>query len=138
MSTRSLISIKRDEDKYETIYCHWDGYLDYNGLILSKFYREREKVEKLIKLGNISSLNENIDPVPDLPHSFDDKQKGVVVAYGRDRNEKNQESVICTLNELKNWDWIRYIYIYDENNNWIYSQYPFKKFNSLDEDLKDY
>ena len=138
MSTRSLISIKRDEDKYETIYCHWDGYLDYNGLILSKFYREREKVEKLIKLGNISSLNENIDPVPDLSHSFDDKQKGVVVAYGRDRNEKNQESVIYTLNELKNWDWIRYIYIYDENNNWIYSQYPFKKFNSFDEDLKDY
>ena len=52
MSTRSLISIQREKDTYECIYCHSDGYLTYNGAMLLDYYSDREKVEQLLKLGN--------------------------------------------------------------------------------------
>ena len=39
MSTRSNISIKRKDGTYDKIYCHSDGYLEYNGRILDTFYK---------------------------------------------------------------------------------------------------
>ena len=140
MSTRSLICIQRGKNKYEAIYCHSDGYLTYNGQMLNDHYNDREKVEKLIKLGNISCLNEKIDPDPTRPHSFDysERQDDVTVAYGRDRGEKGQESTLCSMRELKDWDWIEYIYIFNTKNEWIYSGYPFDEFKNVKEDLEDY
>ena len=140
MSTRSLICIQRGKNKYEAIYCHSDGYLTYNGQMLNDHYNDREKVEKLIKLGNISCLNEKIDPDPTRPHSFDysERQDDVTVAYGRDRGEKGQESTLCSMQELKDWDWIEYIYIFNTKNEWIYSGYPFDEFKNVKEDLEDY
>ena len=140
MSTRSLICIQRGKNKYEAIYCHSDGYLTYNGQMLNDHYNEREKVEKLIKLGNISCLNEKIDPDPTRPHSFDysERQDDVTVAYGRDRGEKGQESTLCSMQELKDWNWIEYIYIFNTKNEWVYSGYPFDEFKNVKEDLEDY
>lgn len=140
MSTRSLICIQRGKNKYEAIYCHSDGYLTYNGQMLNDHYNDREKVEKLIKLGNISCLNEKIDPDPTRPHSFDysERQDDVTVAYGRDRGEKGQESTLCSMQKLKDWDWIEYIYIFNTKNEWIYSGYPFDEFKNVKEDLEDY
>ena len=140
MSTRSLICIQRGKNKYEAIYCHSDGYLTYNGQMLNDHYNDREKVEKLIKLGNISCLNEKIDPDPTRPHSFDysERQDDVTVAYGRDRGEKGQESTLCSMQELKDWDWIEYIYIFNTKNEWIYSGYPFDEFKNVKEDLEGY
>ena len=31
MATRSIISIKLENDEYKAIYCHHDGYLTHNG-----------------------------------------------------------------------------------------------------------
>ena len=140
MSTRSLICIQRGKNKYEAIYCHSDGYLTYNGQMLNDHYNDREKVEKLIKLGNISCLNEKIDPDPTRPHSFDysERQDDVTVAYGRDRGEKGQESTLCSMKKLKEWGWIEYIYIFNTKNEWIYSGYPFDEFKNVKEDLEGY
>lgn len=140
MSTRSLICIKRDKEHYEAIYCHSDGYLTFNGQMLFDNYKDREKVEKLISLGNISCLAENVEPDPTKPHSFDysERQDGVVVAYGRDRGEEEQESVIQTLKELKKWGWIEYIYVFDEKNQWKVAEYPFDKFKSVETELDKY
>ena len=55
MGTRSNIGIK-EKDNVSYIFCHWDGYLSNNGVILNMFYRDIEKVKKLISLGSISSL----------------------------------------------------------------------------------
>lgn len=140
MSTRSLICIQRGKNKYEAIYCHSDGYLTYNGQMLNDHYNDREKVEKLIKLGNISCLNEKINPDPTRPHSFDysERQDDVTVAYGRDRGEEGQESTLCSMQKLKDWDWIEYIYIFNTKNEWVYSGYPFDEFKNVKEDLEDY
>lgn len=122
MSTRSRIGIEIEKGKYKHIYCHFDGYPEYNGGILIDHYKDREKIEKLINLGDISSLAENVDPDPSRPHSFDyDKQQeGVVVAYGRDRGEKGVGARTGSLKDMNGLG-IEYIYVYTLDNKWKYA-----------------
>lgn len=133
MSTRSLICKQIDKNLYEAIYCHSDGYLTYNGAMLIDHYKDEEKLDKLLNLGNISCLCEKVEPDPDKPHSFDynNRQDDVVVAYARDRGETGQQKSLCSMGELKNWSWIEYIYIFTPEKEWIYSHYPFNKFESV-------
>ncbi len=130
MSTRSYICEELDNGKYKTIYCHSDGYLTYNGAMLLDHYNSREKVEELLKLGDISCLNINIYPDPRFPHSFDynERQDNVVVAYGRDRGETGVEARDFSMEELTDESsWIEYIYLFDKNNVWQVCERPFKK-----------
>ena len=69
MSTRSYIGIKNG-DKVKYIYCHSDGYLSYNGVFLNAFYRNIEKVEKLIALGDISAIGYNVEAPKDYNGNF--------------------------------------------------------------------
>ena len=48
MATRSTIAMKTKDGKIKAIYCHWDGYVDHNGRILSNFYTDPAKVQELI------------------------------------------------------------------------------------------
>ena len=84
------------------IYCHWDGYISNNGDILFHHYKSKNKVMKLINLGDISNLENEVDIPKDKIHTFDNPCCGVTVAYGRDRGEKNIEPKISTENEF--WD----------------------------------
>ena len=77
MSTRSSIAIKRKDGTIESVYCHSDGYLEYNGVMLNKFYKNPEKINSLINLGDLSFLDRQVNPDPDVVHSFDyDKRRG--------------------------------------------------------------
>lgn len=58
MSTRSYICMEVGDNRYKTIYCHFDGYLDYNGKMLTEYYNDRARVEKLLELGDLSILRE--------------------------------------------------------------------------------
>jgi len=90
MATRSRIAIEtldhRGEAIVKSIYCHNDGYPSDNGKILADNYQAREKVEALIALGDISSLDKEVHPSGE--HSFDNRQPGVTTAYHRDRGEE--------------------------------------------------
>ena len=86
MGTRSTIGILNDDGTVTSIYCHWDGYLDYNGRILTTYYTDEERVRELISLGSISSLGPKLNPSTDK-HDFDSPEDDVVVAYHRDRGE---------------------------------------------------
>lgn len=122
MSTRSFILMETKESaetrEYPGIYCHWDGYPSYNGNILLNHYKNRDKVEKLISLGDLSSLGPNIDPDPSQPHSFDDDQPGVCVFYGRDRGEENVGPKTYNILNLMLDSWGEYIYIYTLEGKW--------------------
>lgn len=121
MSTRSYICIEQKDGTYKGSYCHSDGYLTYNGAMLIDHYQDRDKVEKLISYGDMSSLCENVDPNPNKPHSFDDRQEDVTVFYGRDRGEKNTEARIIKLEDINSPDsWIEHCYIYGLDNKWKY------------------
>ena len=125
MSTRSNIAIQRRNKQVEVIYCHCNGYLSYNGKMLLEYYTDLDKINSLIELGNISFLDKYIEPIEtDKEHSFYNPQKEVVVAYGRDRNEEEQqERAYKDIGDyLDNIGWdIEYAYIYkEEENQWYY------------------
>lgn len=87
MSTRCWIALANERNSgYRRIYCHNDGHPNRVGKILAEHYTDRDKVEKLISLGGISSLGEKIEPT-DPKHSFETPEKGVTVFYTRDRGE---------------------------------------------------
>lgn len=122
MSTRSYICMETEKTKqthqYLGIYCHWDGYPSYNGAVLLEHYKKREKVENLMKLGNLSALAPNIEPTGINPHSFNHPEPGVCVAYGRDRGETGQGAKLYHIADLILDSWAEYIYIYTLNDEW--------------------
>jgi len=97
MGTRSRIAVMHG-DNCKSIYCHWDGYLEYNGSILQKHY-DSAKANNLVALGDLSSLKPEIG----IQHAFGyhgteisaedyEKQFGnMCTFYGRDRGESNVE-----------------------------------------------
>ncbi len=53
MATRSTIAVQHNDGTISQIYCHWDGYLEYNGKILLTHYSTLESVEDLVKYGDM-------------------------------------------------------------------------------------
>ena len=92
MSTRSRITLRRKDLTETSIYCHWDGYVEGNGIILQLAYNTADKVEKLLALGDISILGYYTEPDPSKGHDFENHQEGVCVAYHRDRGEEFHQS----------------------------------------------
>lgn len=124
MSTHSVIGIIHPNQSVECITCHFDGYLEINGRILYQHYQDVQKVNQLMKLGNLTWLSENIEPPKGEEHSYDKPYPDTTLAYMRDRHEKNQESV--TLENFKEFmkeaheSDCEYIYVYDTyNNEWL-------------------
>jgi len=124
MATRSRIAIEHPDGSIESIYCHWDGYPENNGVLLREYYRDREKVEKLIALGDISYLEREVDPDPDEDHTFVNPQTGVVVAYRRDRGEKRSGTGrhASQLGYFQS-DIEEYGYLFTKEDKWIYVSY---------------
>ena len=91
MSTNASISLMNKDGSLDTIYNHWDGYLFGLGYMLTHYYTKVKKVRDLIALGNVSSVDVDLIPT-EATHSFDNPQKGVTIAYGRDRGDSNQEA----------------------------------------------
>ena len=121
MATRSNIAIVNQDKSISSIYCHWDGYPEYTGKMLLNHYTTADIVNELLKLGNLSQLCENMNPT-DI-HTFAEPQKGVCVAYGRERGESNQEAIVFEdLGEFEDSasnSWSDYQYLFD-NGKWSY------------------
>ena len=97
MGTRSRIAVMHGT-VCKSVYCHWDGYLEYNGSLLQKHY-DSTKANQLVALGDLSSLKQEIG----IQHAFgyhgtemsaEDYEKqfgGMCTFYGRDRGESGTE-----------------------------------------------
>ena len=98
MGTRSTIALEFADGTVEQVYCHWDGYLAYNGEILAEHYSDPFKLQKLIDLGDLSSLKPEIGE----KHAFSEFElraeevagykiltENWTTFYGRDRGETN-------------------------------------------------
>jgi len=98
MGTRSRIGIMHGS-KVKSIYCHWDGYLGFNGQVLQEYY-DSAKANQLVALGDLSSLREEIGEKHafskfDLPkeevEAYEALTENWCTFYGRDRGEKGTE-----------------------------------------------
>lgn len=159
MSTNSLIFQEQQDGTLKGIYCHYDGYLQYNGVILSESYSDPKKVAKLLELGNLSSLGEELEAseavrlygnyyyISDEFKALSDEEQErlkneaqsgkYTIAYHRDRGEELRPLKTITLEEQKNGedyfsDHYEYIYVQDKNGVWyVNSIFGNKMINGL-------
>lgn len=89
MATRSSIGILNPDQSVTAIYCHHDGYIDYNGHILKDDYTDPAKIQALMDLGAISVLGSEIGEAQDFDAPTNTNW---CLAYGRDRGETNVEA----------------------------------------------
>jgi len=119
MATRSNIGIVNEDGSITGIYCHYDGYPEYVGKMLLNHYTDVDWIHMLMDLGDLSILSENMNPTG--PHSFNNPQKGVCVAYGRDRGETGTNS--RTFEDLGEYEHfgsgVDYQYLF-EDGKWMY------------------
>lgn len=103
-----LISMKQADDKYKTIRCYQDGYVESAGSTLINYYNTPEKVEELLSLGDIISLGQTIDST---------------VACNRDRDEPLIERVFDSFADLFDYYEVGipvYLYVFD-HGTWFMS-----------------
>ena len=121
MATRSWIC-KTYGEPVKYIYCHWDGYPNGVGKTLREHYDDKDLVDKLLALGDISSLREKLEPDKDKPHTWENPQEDVTVAYHRDRGERMREAstasdLVELLEKAVDSD-AEYVYIYTPISHW--------------------
>ena len=120
MATRSNIGIVNQDGSITGIYCHYDGYPEYVGKILLNHYNDVGIINKLMELGDLSSLGEHLYAAG---HTWAVPIEGVCVAYGRDRGEKGVESRVFKSIEQYNRNadnsGVNYQYLF-EDGIWMY------------------
>ena len=89
MSTNSRIGVVNKNGTITSIYCHWDGYPEGVGATLKEHYTDIEKINKLLELGDISSLKKDIGN----KQNFNNPTPNTVIAYARDRNYTSTEAI---------------------------------------------
>ena len=120
MSTRCRIAVEHD-GKFESIYCHHDGYLSYVGRKLQKYYDNIKKVRALMELGDISSLGNDLKP--EGTQNFDDTVDGNFCRPYSLRDEDCPSSFDDTLRQLYDRTencWGEYLYVYMKDYEGIY------------------
>lgn len=139
MSTRSRIAIEHD-GKFESIYCHNDGYLGYVGRKLQEHYDNPVKVRALMKLGDISSLGDDLKP--EGVQKFDDITDGKFCRPYSLRGEDCPSQFDDTLKQLYERTencWGEFLYVYMKDYDGIYSWFVWEigERNRLDVALKE-
>ena len=119
MATRSRIGIQLADESILSVYCHWDGYPEFNGVKLVEHFNTREKVSSLIDGGDISSLWTNLDWNNEtLPETGP--------LYYSSRGEDSPPRL-----DANKYDYLadgceEYHYIFTRNNQWVcYNMHQF-------------
>lgn len=133
MGTRSTIALEFADGTVEQVYCHWDGYLEYNGKILQEHYSNPFILRDLIDLGDISSLKPTIGTKHAFSHfdiEMDQKEYYALYGemttfYGRDRGETGTDSK--KFNDFQHYlvkhQYEEYEYILRKDGNWYVKQH---------------
>ncbi len=112
MATRSYIGVRNLDASVDYIYCHFDGYPSHNGNILTQHYQDMDKVNALMKLGDLSILGPEIGEQQDF-NNRETHNKNWCLAYGRDRGEKRVGVRNDRFENVIKDDGVDYVYIFD-------------------------
>lgn len=124
MATRSRIAIENQDGTVKSIYCHWDGYLSGVGKTLFNHY-DKEKLEKLIELGDISALEDSLE---------------YTIAYARDRGEDLNFKEFPNVEDLFDYGFesgIEYIYCLTNSGIWLVNELGSSHVAILQEELEE-
>ena len=116
MATRSTIGmIQEDGTTIRSVYCHWDGYPDGVGATLAEYYTDTATIDRLLDLGDLSVLDENLGQ----KHDFENRPEGMSSFYHRDRDESWGGTQALVHADLREWlgfrerSWCEYGYLWD-------------------------
>jgi len=109
MATRSYIGVRNTDASVDYIYCHFDGYPEHNGKILTEHYSNINRVNELLNLGDLSVLGQFIGEKMD----FDKRIQNTCLAYGRDRGESNVDKKNSGYDTLITDQSVDYVYVFD-------------------------
>ena len=133
MGTRSTIALEYADGTIGQVYCHWDGYLEHNGVLLSKHYSNPFILRDLIDLGDISSLRPTVGTkhafskleVPMDDEAYDKLYGDMTTFYGRDRGETGTSAKTFKdfVDYVENFQHEEYAYILRKNGNWYVKAY---------------
>ena len=115
MGTRSRIGIQLKDNSVLSVYCHYDGYPEFNGRVLRDNYDTIEKVRNLIDGGDMSctwtNAGWNNETLP--------KSGPLYYTMRNETLESNapryDESIFDFLDKKNNEE---YAYIWTVNNEW--------------------
>lgn len=118
MATRSSITLK-DGEKFISVYCHWDGYVANNGVLLQTNYNTIEKIRELLTKGDMSSLHETVADIE----------------YYADRGEDGVEPrEYHTVRDMIEAEWQEYNYLF-VNGKWMFSRDDSTMFRDLESEI---
>lgn len=105
MGTRSTIALEFADGTVSQVYCHWDGYLENNGAILSTHYTDPFKVRALVDLGGFSSLSKTVEETAETAYTKRGEELSVNRFMNRDEYfaECQQEEYDYLLTETTGW-----------------------------------
>jgi hypothetical protein len=144
MATRSTIALEYADGTIGQVYCHWDGYLEHNGAMLSNYYSNPFILRDLIDLGDVSSLKPTIGTqhafsrleVPMDGEAYDKLYGNMTTFYGRDRGEEGTgaKTFIDFQDYMVRFQHEEYAYILRKDGNWYVKAYS-NEFELLTEAL---
>ena len=127
MATRSNIGIRTENNTIIAAYCHWDGYLAYNGQMLFDNYQDVDDILDLVALGSFSCLKETVEET-----ATDDRNVDAIASWEPEEIEDTPEGI---KEFFENSD-REYLYVYDtEEECWYYAE--FSELHLLEPALKN-
>ena len=124
MSTRSEIAVEIKDGSISSIYCHSDGYLEYNGKILKNYYNSYILASDIINQNDCSSLGETIE-----------ESRFYNTWRNEDTKAKNFDNEYLFMERFSNDIFAEYIYLF-KDDKWYVSE--LKIIDSPDDNYKDY
>jgi hypothetical protein len=122
MGTPSMIGILNEDGSVTASYCHYDGYLSYNGRVLVDHYNTTEKARTVAEVGYLSSLSNDLSK--DIEEAVHKNEKPVVY-----------DSVAVYMKCGYNHAGAEYLYIFD-GEAWFYAErYGRKTFEEVEMNL---
>lgn len=103
MATRSFIGKINKDDSITAVYCHFDGYPNHVGRILTESYITESQVDSLLAGGDMSTLD----------HAL------AQCEFYKDRGETDTKS--CTYNSFDQFlyegknSWVEYFYLFNHD-----------------------
>jgi hypothetical protein len=121
MATRSTFVVQMEDGTFHRNYCHSDGYLEHNGMMLHTHYNSAERARALAAMGDCSFLDRRLAPDPGERHGFEYGGRAVEcsVFYGRDRSDSESTGDrYATLAEaLQHRE--EYAYVWKDGQWWV-------------------
>jgi len=112
MATRSRIGIELKDGSVLSVYCHWDGYPEFNGVKLVEHFNSYEKASELIDGGDISALWTNA--------GWNNETLSVTgPLYYSSRGEDTPPRLDKNAGEFLIKDAEEYAYLYTQEEGWL-------------------